>query len=123
MILAEPKEGKASLTVQFDATRSTDPAGPITDCLWDFGDGSSVASGAQVFHTFRRAGEYLVTLVVVGPSGTGRDTVLIRVLNNPPVASCGCARAGHNASQSGGMPGWPLWPPLTLRRTSDLGAV
>ena len=86
-ILAEPKEGKAPLTVQFDATRSTDPAGPITDYLWDFGDGSSIASGAQVSHTFHRAGEYLVTLVVVGPSGTGRATVLIRVLNNPPVAS------------------------------------
>ena len=87
VILAEPKEGKAPLTVQFDGSRSADPAGPITDYLWDFGDGSSVASGAQVSHTFRRAGEYLVTLVVVGPSGTGRATVLIRVLNNPPVAS------------------------------------
>jgi len=87
VILAEPREGRAPLTVQFDASRSTDPAGPISDYLWDFGDGSAVAQGAQVSHTFRRAGEYLVTLVVVGPSGTGRATVLIRVLNNPPTAS------------------------------------
>ena len=87
VILAEPKEGQAPLTVQFDASRSTDPAGPLTDYLWDFGDGSPVASGAQISHTFRRAGEYLVTLVVVGPSGTGRATALIRALNNPPKAS------------------------------------
>jgi len=87
VLVAEPKEGKAPLTVQFDASRSLDPAGPITDYLWDFGDGSPVASGATLSHTFSRAGEYLVTLVVVGPSGTGRATTLIRVLNNPPQAS------------------------------------
>lgn len=86
VVVAEPREGKAPLTVQFDATRSVDPAGPITDYLWDFGDGSPVVSGERVSHTYRRAGEYLVTLVVVGPSGTGRATVLVRVLNNPPEA-------------------------------------
>lgn len=87
VIVAEPREGQAPLTVHFDGTRSADPAGPITDYLWDFGDGSPVASGAQLSHTFRRAGEFLVTLVVVGPSGTGRATILIRALNNPPKAS------------------------------------
>lgn len=87
VIVAEPKEGRAPLTVQFDATRSLDPAGPLTDHLWDFGDGSPVASGAGVTHTYRQAGEYLITLVVVGPSGTGRATTLIRVLNNPPQAA------------------------------------
>lgn len=87
VIVAEPKEGQAPLTVHFDASRSLDPAGPLTDYLWDFGDGSPVASGAQLSHTFRRAGEYLVTLVVVGPSGTGRATTLIRAFNNPPKAS------------------------------------
>lgn len=87
VIVAEPKEGRSPLTVQFDATRSSDPAGPLTDYLWDFGDGSPVASGAGVPHTYGQAGEYLVTLVVVGPSGTGRATTVIRVLNNPPQAS------------------------------------
>jgi PKD repeat protein len=86
VIVAEPREGKAPLTVQFEATRSADPNGPITDYLWDFGDGV-IGSGARVPHTFRRAGEHLVTLVVVGPSGTGRATVLIRVLNNAPSAA------------------------------------
>ena len=87
VLVAEPREGQAPLTVRFDASRSTDPAGALTDHLWDFGDGSEVAAGVVVEHTYRRAGEYLVTLVVVGPSGTGRATALIRVLNNPPRAA------------------------------------
>ncbi|MEN3009792.1 MAG: PKD domain-containing protein, partial [Candidatus Bipolaricaulaceae bacterium] len=87
VLRAEPREGPAPLTVRFDASRSLDPAGALTDYLWDFGDGAEVASGAVVEHTYRRAGEYVVTLVVVGPSGTGRATALIRVLNNPPKAA------------------------------------
>ncbi len=87
VLVAEPREGRAPLTVRFDASRSLDPAGAITDWLWDFGDGSDVASGAVLEHTFRRAGEYVVILVVVGPSGTARATTLIRALNNPPQAS------------------------------------
>lgn len=87
VLVAEPREGRAPLTVRFDASRSTDPAGAITDWLWDFGDGSEVVSGAVLEHTYRRAGEYVVTLVVVGPSGTGRATTLVRVLNNPPQAA------------------------------------
>lgn len=86
VVVAEPREGRAPLTVRFDATRSLDPAGPLTDYLWDFGDGS-VGRGPEVSHTFRRSGEYLVTLVVVGPSGTGRATILVRALNNPPQAA------------------------------------
>lgn len=87
VIVAEPQEGRAPLTVQFDASRSVDPAGPLSEYLWDFGDGSPVASGVVLAHTYQRAGEYLVTLVVVGPSGTGRATTFIRVLNNPPQAA------------------------------------
>ncbi|HEU68994.1 MAG TPA: PKD domain-containing protein [Candidatus Acetothermia bacterium] len=86
-IIASPTEGKAPLSVHLDASRSTDPQGPISEYLWDLGDGSPVVSGQEVEHTFQRAGEYLVTLVVVGPSGTGRSTAFVRALNNPPTAS------------------------------------
>ncbi|MBC7093918.1 PKD domain-containing protein [Candidatus Bipolaricaulota bacterium] len=87
VITAAPTQGQAPLQVHFDATRSTDPEGALTDFLWDFGDGSPVASGREVDHTFDRAGEYMVTLVVVGPSGTGRATTVVRALNNPPTAA------------------------------------
>lgn len=86
-IVASPGEGKAPLAVHFDASSSADPQGPLTDHLWDFGDGSPVVSGREIQHTYQRAGEYLVTLVVVGPSGTGRATAFVRALNNPPTAS------------------------------------
>ncbi len=86
-IVASPGEGKAPLAVHFDASRSADPQGTLSDHLWDFGDGSPVVSGREIEHTYQRAGEYLVTLVVVGPSGTGRGTTFVRALNNPPTAS------------------------------------
>ncbi len=86
-IVASPTEGKAPLSVHLDASRSTDPQGPISDYLWDLGDGSPVVSGPEIEHTFQRAGEYLVTLVVVGTSGTGRATAFVRAHNNPPAAS------------------------------------
>lgn len=86
-IVASPGEGKAPLAVHFDASQSSDPQGTLTDHLWDFGDGSPVVSGREIPHTYQRAGEYLVTLVVVGPSGTGRATTFVRAFNNPPKAA------------------------------------
>ena len=86
-ILANPEEGRAPLPVHFDGGESSDPRGPVGDFLWDFGDGSPVLSAREIQHTYQRAGEYLVTLVVVGPSGTARGTRFVRVLNNPPSAA------------------------------------
>jgi len=86
-ILAQPGQGQVPLTVRFDGSGSHDPQGEITDFLWDFGDGTPVISGQVVEHTYERSGEFVVTLVVVGPSGTGRTTAVIRALNNPPIAS------------------------------------
>ena len=86
-ISAQPSQGQVPLPVTFDGSGSYDPQGEITDFLWDFGDGSPVISGKQVDHTYERSGEFVVTLVVVGPSGTGRGTTVIRALNNPPIAS------------------------------------
>lgn len=86
-IVAIPTQGTVPLIVHFDGSGSTDPAGPVTDWLWDFGDGSGVVSGREVDHTYEKSGEHIVTLVVVGPSGTGRATTVIRALNNPPVAA------------------------------------
>jgi len=86
-IVASPGAGQAPLAVRFDASASTDPQGTISDYLWDFGDGGPVIAGREIEHTFQRAGEYLVTLVVVGASGTGRATTFVRAFNNPPKAA------------------------------------
>ncbi len=86
VIRAEPSQGLAPLDVSFDAGASRDPQGEITEWLWDFGDGSGVVSGRSVEHTFSVPGVYVVTLVVVGESGVGRDNMTIRTVNNPPTA-------------------------------------
>jgi PKD repeat protein len=54
-------------SVTFNGSIST--GGPTT-YLWNFGDGSGTASGAQATHTFASAGTYSVTLSV-GKPGTG----------------------------------------------------
>ncbi len=87
VIRANPDHGRSPLQVTFDASSSQDPAGPIQEYLWDFGDNSEVVTGVRVTHTYQHSGSYLVTLVVTGPSGVGRATVWIHVDNTPPVAS------------------------------------
>jgi PKD repeat protein len=54
--------------VTFDAARSYDPDGSITDYLWTLGDGTT-KSGAVVTHAYRAVGEYLVSLKVTDSSG------------------------------------------------------
>lgn len=86
VIQASPTQGQSPLEVAFDGSASRDPAGAISEYLWDFGDGSEVASGVRVTHVYMRPGSYLVTLVVTGPSGVGRATTWIYVDNTPPQA-------------------------------------
>ena len=86
VIRADPTQGRGPLEVTFDGSASRDPAGSISEYLWDFGDGTEVVSGVRVTHTYTRPGSFLVTLVVTGPSGVGRATTWIYVDNSSPVA-------------------------------------
>lgn len=78
--------GFAPLTVQFDASASSDPAAllapqRIVRHEWDFGDGIS-ALGQQVSHVYTRAGVYTVTLRVFDEDGASdRAQQTIRVLD------------------------------------------
>ncbi len=78
--------GFAPLTVQFDASASSDPASLLSPQRivrheWDFGDGTS-AVGQQVSHTYARAGVYTVTLRVFDEDGASdRAQKTIRVLD------------------------------------------
>jgi Tfp pilus assembly protein PilV len=54
-IAANPPSGNGPLTVNFDATGSTDPDNDPLTYFWDFGDGET-ASGAKVSHTFTYIG-------------------------------------------------------------------
>jgi len=61
------ESGVAPLTVTFDASSSYDPAGEISEYLWDFGDGT-FDSGSLVSHTYDTEGSYAVTLQVTDDS-------------------------------------------------------
>jgi PKD repeat protein len=71
---ASPTNGIAPLTVTF--TNLSTGTG-LTNWLWGFGDGTSVtnANGANVVHTYTNSGNYNVSLVVGGQSGTSSVTV------------------------------------------------
>ena len=87
---ADPSSGAAPLTVDFDGTGSLDADGTIVSYAWDFGDGSPVATGAQVSHEYLTAGPFTATLTVTDDLGaTDSATVAITVdegANTLPVA-------------------------------------
>lgn len=67
---AGPVQGKAPLTVSFDASGST---GKIESYRWDFGDKES-DSGKRVDHIYQSAGSFDATLTVTGPQNITRTT-------------------------------------------------
>ena len=63
-----PATGPAPLTVQYDATATTDPDGDPLTYGWTFGD-STTGSGVSGFHTYSTAGTYTIQLVVTDSRG------------------------------------------------------
>lgn len=61
--------GPNLLTVNFDATGSSDPDGVITQFRWDFGDDSAEATGAVVTRTYAAPDDFSVTLRVTDDFG------------------------------------------------------
>ena len=69
---------KADSIVDFkDATTGT---GPLT-YSWNFGDGQSTSTMASPSHTYNKAGDYFVTLIVSGPCGADTLTDRITITN------------------------------------------
>ncbi len=65
-----PTSPAAAQPVQFSGSQSTAGLGHvINQYIWNFGDGSPTATGANVSHTFAVAAQYNVTLTVVDDSG------------------------------------------------------
>ncbi|MCP4696401.1 MAG: DUF1566 domain-containing protein [Gammaproteobacteria bacterium] len=63
-----PAAGIAPLTVNLDASASTDPDGAVTDYAWSSSDGQT-ASGLSANLTFNAAGAYTITLIVTDDKG------------------------------------------------------
>lgn len=90
-----PPEGNAPLSVDFDASGSSDPDGEISSYDWEFGDPDSgednTATGVQATHTYDSSGTYTVTLEITDDQGkTDQASVTVEVSspsdNQDPVA-------------------------------------
>ena len=74
-----PTSGERPLEVSF----TDESTGEITGWLWDFGDnGSSTAPNPT--HTYEEAGDYTVSLTVIGPGGPDTETKLDYIHVSPP---------------------------------------
>ncbi|MBA4406007.1 hypothetical protein C0389_01905 [bacterium] len=73
-------------SVVFNASKSSDPNGEITQYKWDFGDGSA-SEGISTFHSYGTSGKYTVVLSVTDDSGiennSDSQTFEIRVNKEP----------------------------------------
>ena len=75
----DPLQGEAPLTVDFDASASSDADGTIASFAWDFGDGDTGA-GQTPSHTFESEGTYNVILTVTdNQGGKSTDSLVVTV--------------------------------------------
>jgi YVTN family beta-propeller protein len=62
-------DGRPGLPLGFDASASSDPDGSIARYAWSFGDGATATGGPLVKHTYKRPGDYRVTLTLTDNEG------------------------------------------------------
>ncbi|MFN8442683.1 MAG: PQQ-dependent sugar dehydrogenase [Caldilineaceae bacterium] len=90
-IQANPTTGPAPLTVDFDASASSDPDGDTLTYSWDFGDGATSAnnSSSTIQHTYSDTGSYQASVTVKDSNNAVSDPapIMIEVGNTPPVPS------------------------------------
>jgi len=87
VITASPTNGTASLTVNFDGSRSTTISGAPTSYTWSFGD-DQTATGAVASHTYTTPGVYAASLRVTGGNfgGSADSTAVLITVTAPPLA-------------------------------------
>jgi len=83
---AIPVTARVGENIKFDASASLPGwngthAMPITDYRWNFGDGNTtITSQPIIYHSYKAAGNYYVTLTVYAPGATPEtDSITVRV--------------------------------------------
>ncbi len=104
---ATPTFGTSPLTVQFDASGSTDSNGQPLTYSWNFDDGSPASTSPNPSHTFTapagQAQSFDVVVTVRDPGGlTSQRTLLISVNNTPPTATITSPPDGAQYTPGGG---------------------
>ena len=87
---ANPPSGNPPLTVQFNASGSSDPDGGTLRYEWNFGDGATqITTSPTINHSYTNAGVFNATLLVRDVAGLVSDPVSkqIRVAASPPTAT------------------------------------
>lgn len=89
LFTATPTEGRAPLTVAFDASASVDADGDIVRYVWDFGDGSK-GSGVTASHVYTSADRYEARLSVfdnLGATADSQTTITVGAPRPAPTAA------------------------------------
>jgi hypothetical protein len=71
-----PATVAAGTAAQFSVPQPTDAFSSVASVSWSFGDGSAAATGAQVSHTFTKAGTFTVTVTATDAVGNATAKTL-----------------------------------------------
>jgi PKD repeat protein len=96
-LTVSPGNGTAPLVVTADATASSDPDGRIASAKINFGDGV-VVTGLKASHSYSKAGNYTVTVVVTddrGANSSATATVSVSAHAPPSVGVAVTAASGR----------------------------
>jgi len=84
---AIPSTGSSPLTVNFDASASSDPDGIIAEYLWDFGDGQTasqtLATIAHVYTNTQSASQVFTAILTVIDDDGADDTAVKNITVAP----------------------------------------
>ncbi|HEX8995512.1 MAG TPA: PKD domain-containing protein, partial [Ktedonobacterales bacterium] len=101
-VTVSPTSGPIGTTFNFDASQTQPPADQPVAVAWDFGDGSPLVTTTTptVAHTYKKPGNYTVTVGVYGQLGDGGVTT---------VKVAALAAGGSGTAAPGGGGGAPNW--------------
>lgn len=74
----QDKEAIVGENIDFDGSDSFDPSGKELSYSWSFGDGEN-ASGENVMHSYKLAGEYVVVLKVNNVKEESEDSLKVKI--------------------------------------------